>query len=102
MFIRTPVHKDKTKKLHDQKIVQKEFKKGDCVLMFQARFKFRCGNLKSNYYRPFTVTKVHSFGMVDLVEATKEEFKPNTIGNFDDTIITNKKYANKLFVRFTV
>ena len=40
------IYKDKTKKWHDQKILKREFKAGDQVLLFNSRLKLFPGKLK--------------------------------------------------------
>ena len=40
------IYKDKTKKWHDQRILRREFKAGDQVLLFNSRLKFFPGKLK--------------------------------------------------------
>ena len=72
------IYKEKTKVFHDKKIFRKDFKVGDHVLLYKARFKLLKGKLKDNWYGPFTVTKVHPFGMVEILdEATGKEFQVN-------------------------
>ena len=41
------IYKDKTKKWHDKKILRREFKAGDQVLLFNFRLKLFLGKLKS-------------------------------------------------------
>ena len=41
------IYKDKTKKWHDQKILRREFKSGDQVLLFNSRLKLFIGKLRS-------------------------------------------------------
>ena len=40
------IYKDKTKKWHDQKIMRKEFRVGDKVLLYNSRLKLFPGKLK--------------------------------------------------------
>ncbi|KAK4263931.1 hypothetical protein QN277_029281 [Acacia crassicarpa] len=69
------IYKKKTKLLHDKKIIRKDFKVGDRVLLYKARFKLLKGKLKDNWYGPFIVTKFHPFGMVEILdETTGKEF----------------------------
>ena len=49
------IYKDKTKKWHDQRILRKEFKAGDKVLLFNSRLWLFLGKLKSKWNGPFTV-----------------------------------------------
>ena len=41
------IYKDKTKKWHDQKIMMKEFRVGELVLLYNSRLKLFPGKLKS-------------------------------------------------------
>ena len=41
------IYKDKTKKWHDQKILRKEFKAGEQVLLYNYKLKLFPGKLKS-------------------------------------------------------
>ena len=49
------IYKDKTKKGHDQRILRREFKAGDQVLLFNSRLRLFPGKLKSKWSGPFTV-----------------------------------------------
>ena len=40
------IYKDKTRKWHDQKILRKEFKVGELVLLYNSRLKLFLGKLK--------------------------------------------------------
>ena len=52
------IYKDKTKKWHDQKILRREFKAGDQVLLFNSKLKLFPGKLKSKWSDPYTVVAV--------------------------------------------
>ena len=72
------LYKEKTKLVHDKGLLRKNFKVGDKVLMFKARFKFKQGKFNTRWDGPYTVTKVHNFGMVELLdEKTGANFKVN-------------------------
>ena len=60
------IYKDKTKKCHDHKILRREFKVGDQVLLFNSRLKFFPGKLKSKLSGPYTVVGITTFGAVTL------------------------------------
>ena len=59
------IYKDKTKKWHDQRILRKEFKAGDQVLLFNSRLRLFPGKLKSKWSGPFTVVSSTQFGGSD-------------------------------------
>ena len=65
------IYKDKTKKWHDQRILRKEFKIGESVLMCNSRLRLFLGKLKSRWNDPYTVIAV------TLKSNTGNEFKVN-------------------------
>ena len=71
------IYKDKTKKWHDQRILRKEFRAGEQVLLFNSRLKLFPGKLKSKWGGPYTVVSSNTFGAVTLRSDTGEEFKVN-------------------------
>ena len=71
------IYKDRTKKWHDQKILRREFKAGDHVLLFNFRLKLFPGKLKSKWSEPYTVVSSTTFGAVTLRTSNQEEFKVN-------------------------
>ena len=73
----TRIYKDKTKKWHDQRILRKEFRAGDQVLLFNSRLKLFPGKLKSKWSGPYTVVSSTTFGAVTLKTDAREEFKVN-------------------------
>ena len=71
------IHKDKTKKWYDQKIMRKEFKVGERVLLYNSRLKLFLGKLNSRWSGPYIVVAVTPFGAVTLKTNSREEFKVN-------------------------
>ena len=71
------IYKDKTKKWHDQRILRREFKAGDQVLLFNSRLKLFLGKLKSKWSGPYIVVPSTTFGAVMLRTNNHEEFKVN-------------------------
>ena len=71
------IYKDKTKKWHDQKILRREFKVGDQVLLFNSRLNLFPGKLKSKWSGPYTVVASITFGAVIMKTSNGEEFKVN-------------------------
>ena len=71
------IYKDKKKKCHDQRILKREFKAEDQVLLFNSRLKLFPGKLKSKWSRPYTVLSSITFGAVTLRTSNGEEFKVN-------------------------
>ena len=71
------IYKDKTKKWHDQKILRKEFRVGELVLLYNSRLKLFPGKLKSRWSGPYMVVAVTPFGAVTLKTNYRNEFKIN-------------------------
>ena len=71
------IYKNKIKKWHDQRILRREFKVGDQVLLFNSRLKLFPGNLKSKWSGPYTVASNTTFGAVTLRTSNGEEFRVN-------------------------
>ena len=71
------IYKDKTKKWHDQRILRKEFKAGEQVLLYNSRPKLFTGKLKSRWSGPYTVVASTLFGAVTLKTDSGCEFKVN-------------------------
>ena len=60
------IYKDKNKKWHDQRILRREFKAGDHVLLFNSRLKLFPRKLKSKWSGPYIVVASTTFGVVTL------------------------------------
>ena len=71
------VYKDKTKKWNDQKILRKEFKAGEQVVLYNSKLKLFPGKLKSRWSGPYTVVAITPFGAVTLKADSGSEFKVN-------------------------
>ena len=71
------IYKEKTKKWHDQRILRKEIKVGELVLLYNFRLRLFPGKLKSRWSGPYTVVVVTPFGVVTLRTYSGNEFKVN-------------------------
>ena len=71
------IYKDKTKKWHDQKILRKEFRVGELVLLYNSKLKLFLGKLKSRWSGPYTVVAVTPFRAVTLKTNSRDEFIVN-------------------------
>ena len=71
------IYKDKTKKWHDQKILRKEFKARELVLLYNSKLKLFPGKLKSRWSGSHTVVASTPFGAVTLKTDSGKEFKVN-------------------------
>ena len=70
------IYKDKTNKWYDQRILRREFKVGDQVLLFNSKLKL-FPKLKSKWSCPYTVVASIIFRAVTLKTSNGEEFKVN-------------------------
>ena len=72
------LYKEKTKKWHDKKILDRRFEPGQRVLLFNSRLKLFPGKLRSRWSGPFCVTQVYPYGAVEVEdEGSKRIFKVN-------------------------
>ena len=72
------IYKEKVKKWHDYKIIQRTFKPGQAVLLFNSRLRLFPGKLKSRWSGPFTIKRVFPHGAVELYARNPlETFKVN-------------------------
>jgi hypothetical protein len=72
------IFKEKTKKWHDKKIQNREFREGQLVLLFNSRLRLFPGKLKSRWSGPFKVSKVFPYGAVEVKDPDSERtFKVN-------------------------
>lgn len=47
------LYKERVKRYHDNKILPKDFKVGQMVLLFNSRLRLFMGKLKSKWFEPF-------------------------------------------------
>nr|GEU39646.1 reverse transcriptase domain-containing protein [Tanacetum cinerariifolium] len=71
------IYKEKKKRIHDSKIKNHVFNVADRVILFNSRLKIFSGKLKPRWSGPFTITKVFSYGTVELSQANEPNFKVN-------------------------
>ncbi|GJR73261.1 reverse transcriptase domain-containing protein [Tanacetum coccineum] len=69
------IDKEKTKKIHDSKIMNRVFNVSDRVLLFNSRLKIFSGKLKTRWTGLFTVTQVFPYGTVELSQTDGPNFK---------------------------
>ena len=65
----TRIYKERTKRLHNKRILHREFREGDMVLLFNSRIKLFPGKLKSRWIGPFKVLRVFPYGAVEILFA---------------------------------
>nr|GEU35412.1 hypothetical protein [Tanacetum cinerariifolium] len=67
------LYKARTKAYHDKKLwIQKEFKTGDKVLLYNSKYKFKAPKLISKWYGPFWSNMVFHMAMSSYMTNTKE------------------------------
>ena len=71
------IYKEKTKRWHDQKILRRELKAGEQVLLYNSKLKLFPRKLKSRWSGPYTVVTSTPFGAVTLKTKSRSEFKVN-------------------------
>nr|GFA64730.1 putative nucleotidyltransferase, ribonuclease H [Tanacetum cinerariifolium] len=71
------IYKERTKKLHDDKIKNRIFNVGDQVLLFNSRLKIFSGKLKSLWSGPFTISEIYIYGTAKLIHPDGCNFKVN-------------------------
>ncbi|GKA17950.1 reverse transcriptase domain-containing protein, partial [Tanacetum coccineum] len=71
------IYKERTKKLHDSKIINRIFNVCDRVLLFISHFKIFSGKLKTRWSGPFTITQVFPYRTVELSQHDGPNFKVN-------------------------
>nr|GFB18889.1 reverse transcriptase domain-containing protein [Tanacetum cinerariifolium] len=71
------IYKERTKKLHDDKIKNRIFNVGDQVLLFNSRLKIFSGKLKSRWSGPFTITEIYLYSTAKLIHPDGSNFKVN-------------------------
>nr|GFB08238.1 reverse transcriptase domain-containing protein [Tanacetum cinerariifolium] len=71
------IYKERTKKLHDDKIKNRIFNVGDQVLLLNSRLKIFSGKLKSRWSGPFTISEIYPYGTAKLIHPNGCNFKVN-------------------------
>ncbi|XP_015164018.1 uncharacterized protein [Solanum tuberosum] len=69
------LYKENMKKWYDAKILKREFKVGDWVLLYNSRLKLFPGKLKSKWSGPFRVTRVFTNGAIEVEGQEELAFK---------------------------
>ena len=76
-FDNVRIYKETTKTCHDQRILRREFKVGETVLLYNSRLRLLPRKHKSRWSSPYTVIVVTTFGAVTLRADSRNEFKVN-------------------------
>ena len=70
------LYKERTKKWHDQRIINREFTPGQKGFLFNLHLRLFLGKLRSRWSGPFTVVQVFPHGAVEI-QSTDRRFKVN-------------------------
>nr|GEW70086.1 hypothetical protein [Tanacetum cinerariifolium] len=71
------IYKERTKKLHDDKVKNRIFNVDDPVLLFNSRLKIFSGKLKSRWSGPFTISEIYPYETTKLIHPDGCNFKVN-------------------------
>jgi len=71
------LYKEKTKRWHDKRIIRREFKEGDTVLLYNSRLRLFPGKLRSRWTGPYKVIKVFNHGAIEILGDKSGPFKVN-------------------------
>ena len=72
------IYKERTKKLHDNKILHKEFYPGMLVLLYQSQLRLFLGKLKSRWTGLYRITQVFPHGAMEIESLHEvDKFKVN-------------------------
>ena len=77
-YLNSKIAKARLKKWHDQLVNQKNFTKGQKVLLYDSKLHLFPGKLKSRWTGPFIIHEVHPNGVVEIFNPTgNQTFKVN-------------------------
>nr|XP_009794295.1 PREDICTED: uncharacterized protein LOC104241079 [Nicotiana sylvestris] len=77
-FESTKLYKERMKRMHDQNNVERNFKPGDIVLLYNSRLRLFPGKLKSRWSGPFRIVEVFPSGAVEIAtENDSRTFRVN-------------------------
>ena len=89
------LYKEKVKTYHDKKLLKKDFKPRQHVLLFNSRLKLFPGKLKSKWSGPFVIKKVRSYGAIELYDPQSQNLERTWVVNCQRL----KLYHGKTFIR---
>ncbi|RVW64460.1 Retrovirus-related Pol polyprotein from transposon 17.6 [Vitis vinifera] len=98
-YLNSKIAKARLKKWHDQLVNQKNFTKGQKVLLYDSKLHLFPGKLKSRWTGPFIIHEVHPNGVVEIFNPTgNQTFKVNghRLKPFLEPYSTDKEEINLL------
>jgi hypothetical protein len=78
------LYKEKVKSYHDKRIINRNFKLGQKVLLFNSRLKLFPGKLKSKWSGPFIIKEVKPYGAIEIEDV---ELKRNWTVNRREMLV---------------
>ena len=77
-YLNSKFSKERSKKWHDHMVAQKNFQKGDKVLLYDSKLHIFQGKLQSRWIGFFTIHQVYPNGAVELLNSNESQtFKVN-------------------------
>ena len=77
-YLNSKISKDRPKKWHDQMVAQKNFQKGDKVMLYDSKLHIFPRKLKFRWIGPFTIHQVYPNGAMELLSSDESQiFKVN-------------------------
>ena len=77
-YLNSKIAKERSKNWHDQMVAQKNYQKGDKVLLYDSKLHIFPRKLKSRWIGPFTIHQVYPNGAVELLSSNENQtFKVN-------------------------
>ena len=73
------LYKEKVKTYHDKKLLKREFKQRQEVLLFNSRLKLFPGKLKSKWSGPFVIKKVRSYAAIEPYDPQSQNPEKNAV-----------------------
>ena len=92
-YINSKVAKQRMKRWHDQLISNKEFQKGQRVLLYDSRLHIFPRKLKSRWIGPFIIHQVHLNGVVELLNSNSTD----TLKSM--AIVSNHSWSHSIKIR---
>ncbi|XP_037494923.1 uncharacterized protein LOC119370573 [Jatropha curcas] len=72
------IYKDRTKQWHDKRIIMRDLKVGQQVLLYNSRLRLFPGKLCSRWSGPFTIKEIFPHGAIEIVDGkSNRSFKVN-------------------------
>jgi len=67
------LYKERVKAYYDKKLLKRDFKPGQQILLFNSRLKLFPGKLKSKWSRPFVIRKVGPYDAIELYDPQSQD-----------------------------